>query len=812
MAHAPLRCLGILGLALGALACDDASDVVVPPYQPGDRFLPEVGDTWEPGVGGSTGSTTEQDPSELAIPGTVTGVAPAGVPGCYSVAVTYEAPWDCSAEQVAEAEVGGTGYAGYDPAFVSGGYSLGAAPPLDAAADVSLAVQSCAELAALRRPALVATYQSALAQNRATVLRARCLDRTSQYWVNAAGDVDPTCEPLRDGASGMGGSAAILMEDTSANEAPSAEEGAAEFSTTNVQVEGVDEPDFVKNDGQTVYVASLDGLHVIDAWPAEQTQEIAHVELPGEPRRLFLAGDRLVVYTRLVTLQSDRGDYVYQSYQDGDCTYGYGCRFSAEAGHTMILVFDVTDPAAPVELVRYELSGAFAAARRVGPNVYTVLQDGGVTALPGLDVTLDADDPDDLEQIYAEKLAALEERVTAVPDAAFLPWIVRYDGDQAQPLDACDDALAGRVAAGTSFVSLLTLDLESLAAPSRSLIASKPGFVYASTSALYLAVDGTDGGDAWYSYSAAANDASAIHKFALDGARTRYVGSRVVRGHVLNQFAMDERDGVLRVATSSGWVPDPEVSSNVLTLGEANGELVELGALTGLAPQEDIRAVRFDGDRAFVVTFKKTDPLFVIDLADPARPSVLGELKIPGFSTYLHRLDAQHLLAVGFDADDHGDFAFFDGIQIQVFDVTDLANPALLHKTVIGTRGSGSEALMNHLAFNYFPPQGLLALPMTICEGGDDGVAGTDLTFSGLMVFEVSLDAGITEVGRMPFVSPAGAAGTSCGTWWTDSTSLVKRSIFMDEFTFGISDGLLNVAATADLGSVLRSVPLVAEP
>ncbi|HOU91762.1 MAG TPA: beta-propeller domain-containing protein, partial [Polyangiaceae bacterium] len=142
----------------------------------------------------------------------------------------------------------------------------------------------------------------------------------------------------------------------------------------------------------------------------------------------------------------------------------------------------------------------------------------------------------------------------------------------------------------------------------------------------------------------------------------------------------------------------------------------------------------------------------------------------------------------------------------------DLTNPALLHKTVIGTRGSGSEALMNHLAFNYFPPQGLLALPMTICEGGDDGVAGTDLTFSGLMVFEVSLEAGITEVGRMPFVSPAGAAGTSCGTWWTDSTSLVKRSIFMDEFTFGISDELLNVAATADLGSVLRSVPLVAEP
>jgi hypothetical protein len=273
---------------------------------------------------------------------------------------------------------------------------------------------------------------------------------------------------------------------------------------------------------------------------------------------------------------------------------------------------------------------------------------------------------------------------------------------------------------------------------------------------------------------------------------------------------MDERAGVLRVATSSGRVPDPSASSNVTTLGESGEGLVQLGELTGLAPSEDIRSVRFDGDRGFIVTFKKTDPLFVIDLGEPERPSVLGELKIPGFSTYLHRLDENHLLAVGFDADDQGSFAYFDGIQIQIFDVTDLANPTLLHKTVIGTRGSGSEALMNHLAFNYFASRGLLALPATVCEGGDNGVYADELTFSGLMVFDVSLAAGIGERGRLPFVDVAAAKATggACSSWWSNSTSLVKRSIFMEDFAYGLSDAELRVAQVDELGELLSRVAL----
>jgi hypothetical protein len=117
---------------------------------------------------------------------------------------------------------------------------------------------------------------------------------------------------------------------------------------------------------------------------------------------------------------------------------------------------------------------------------------------------------------------------------------------------------------------------------------------------------------------------------------------------------------------------------------------------------------------------------------------------------------------------------------------------------------------MNHLAFNYFAARGLLALPMTICEGGDNGVYADELTFSGLMVFDVSLEGGIAERGRLPFVdaTAAAASGSSCSTWWASSTSLVKRSIFMEDFAFGLSDAELSVAQVSELSALLCRVAL----
>jgi uncharacterized secreted protein with C-terminal beta-propeller domain len=183
-------------------------------------------------------------------------------------------------------------------------------------------------------------------------------------------------------------------------------------------------------------------------------------------------------------------------------------------------------------------------------------------------------------------------------------------------------------------------------------------------------------------------------------------------------------------------------SRTVEELSEHASRLVELGRLDNLAPSEDIRSVRFRGDIGFVVTFKKTDPLFVLDLADPGAPSIKGELKIPGYSTYMHLMDDDHLLTMGYDADDQGEFAWFQGLQLQVIDVADLAHPKVLDKEVIGTRGSTSDAATDHLAFTYFKARDLLAVPMTICEGGSGGDYGDIMTFSGLLVYRVTVEGG----------------------------------------------------------------------
>jgi hypothetical protein len=363
---------------------------------------------------------------------------------------------------------------------------------------------------------------------------------------------------------------------------------------------------------------------------------------------------------------------------------------------------------------------------------------------------------------------------------------------------------------GEAFTSLVSFDLHADDKPAvTSTIQSRPGAVFASSHSLYLSVvhQKRAAGKGWYSFYSAVDEASEIHQFRIGSSpgETRYVGSGVVPGHVLNQFAMDEWSGYLRIATTRGKVPDPKVESAVSILAEGtNGNLVRVGAITGIAPGEDIRAVRFDDDRGYVVTFKKTDPLFVMDLYDPSKPKILGELKIPGFSTYIHRIDPDHLLSIGFDANDHGSFAYFDGVILQLFDVRDPTDPKLIHKEKIGTRGSSSEAATNHLAFNYFADKGLLAIPMTICEGGSDGVNGNSLTFSGLLVYDVSVARGFKRLGGVNH----GTVGANCGTWWANANSMVKRSVFVDDLVYSIAMDRAKVQKMGHLGEDVATLSL----
>ncbi|MET0284403.1 MAG: beta-propeller domain-containing protein [Polyangiales bacterium] len=753
----------LLGLCL--FACDTTSGAESTDPDGGTpRKMPKVGDS----VGG--GKVTEV-------------TSRGGDTGCYAVTVETAPAWTCSAEQIAQAS---KGWYDTDSTKVP---DVGVSTP-------ALRVSDCKSLAALRRPALKSTQRASLASQRQALLR-NCLPTAQVSYFDGSGAPRGSCGFA---GGGLRDAAVSAARPTQNDSDPGA--GAQQYSTTNTQVADVDEADFVKNDAGYVYVLSAKGLQVFDAWPAADTHELASVAIEGSPTRMFLAENKLVVYARTPGSSSSPS-------AAASCTYGYGCRAQAEPGGTLVQVFDVSTPAAPRELGRYELSGGYVSSRRVGNFVYTVVADEGLGTAPGVDLSLSVSNPAQLDVLFEQRTRDADAVVDGLADEYFLPWLRVQSGQLAQTTPVgCSGGMVAQAASGASFTSLVSFDLTTLGAPRRTLVASKPGFVYASGKALYLATDGDSGSDERTFYSRAADERSSMHKFVLDGVDTRYVGSTLIPGHVLNQFSMDERDGVLRVATSSGWVGTPGVSSNVVTLAEQGGGLAIVGKLQGLAPEEDIRSVRFDGERAFVVTFKKTDPLYAIDLLNPAQPRVLGELKIPGFSTYMHPMDRDHVLAIGFDADDHVDFAFFNGIQLQIFDVSDLSHPKLQHKTVIGTRGSASEALTNHLAFNYFAAKGLLALPMTVCDGGGDGRYADKLTFSGLMVFDVSLDKGIVERGRMPFVDPSSYSAYGCSQWWTESKSDVKRSIIMDDYVVGISDSQYQVAGLPKLDTVLKSLPV----
>jgi hypothetical protein len=566
---------------------------------------------------------------------------------------------------------------------------------------------------------------------------------------------------------------------------------ASSASGTNNQVVGVDEADIVKNDGRYVYVVMNGALRIVEAMDPHL---LSTTRLPGQVRELFVEGDRATVYVAMGGSGSR------------PCTYGYDCEFTGDGSSTKIMVFELGDRKQPRVVREIDLSGSLIAARRIGNTIHTVVSDGerptqSYSTMPA-GVPSCGGNEEAVRAKFAQLAVENEARIRSDPG----PIPVITDRGVMRPL--CDHLYRTPMSDGKAFTSLVSFDASNdQGAVVSSTIQSRPGAVFASANGLYLSVRHERGGNRWYSFYGKTNEASDVHKFRI-GAKaddTRYLGSGVVPGRVLNQFSMDEWYGYLRIATTQGHVPDPDAESTVSILSEAaGGNLVRTGAIEHIARGEDIRSVRFDGDRGYVVTFKKTDPLFVLDLYDPRRPSILGELKIPGFSTYMHRIDPNHLLSIGFDANDHESFAYFDGIILQLFDVTNPTDPKLLHKEKIGTRGSSSEAATNHLAFNYFAEKGLLGIPITICQGGGDGVNGNQMTFSGLLVYDVSLDRGFHRLGGIQH----GSSGATCGTWWSNANSAVKRSIFMDDLVYSIATDRMKVQRLREFGYDLADISL----
>ena len=552
-----------------------------------------------------------------------------------------------------------------------------------------------------------------------------------------------------------------------AESAPSLVSG-VDFSGTNVQELGVDEPDIVKTDGRRIIVLAEQTLFVIDV-TGESPKLLGKIALRDiAVRDLLLSGDRVLA------LGSSFGDV-------------YRIGIVAPEGYfptatSAIVEIDISGD--EPEVVRtLEFDGTYASARLVGESARVVLNSqptGFVWAFP------------EGGGLKAEREAEEKNR-EIIRNSTIDNWVPYFVLTNASgnvidegAMVACDRARHPEEFGGLDMLTVMSIDLgRGLRVADAIGVLATGQTVYASTENLYVATQ------RWVNWEILVADTESadfegvttqIHQFDIsDPLQTEYVASGSVTGFLLNQFAMSEHDGRLRVAstTEPEWrrFGDFEQESVITILKPDNGELVAVGMVAGLGKGERIYSVRFIEDVAYVVTFRQTDPLYTVDLSDPTDPKVLGELKILGYSAYLHPLGNDLLLGVGQDADERGRT---EGTQVSIFDVSDLENPERIARFTLA-KNSNSSVEYDHHAFLYWEATDLAVIPIQRWSWDED----KQEIFFGAIGIDVA-GGDIREIGRI--AHPGGVSDE--GVW--DWMAQIQRSLVIGDDLYTVSmKGLL---------------------
>jgi hypothetical protein len=589
---------------------------------------------------------------------------------------------------------------------------------------------------------------------------------------------------------------------------------ASQYSETNTQVKGVDEADIVKNDGQYIYLLHGNSFQILTAWPAQALAAAGKVDIEGRPSEMFVANGKAVVFSAV------NGASVYQAtglrprsrYSDPYGGYNPACYdgYSCQLPLTKVTVLGIAGTSAAVERELY-FEGTYKSSRRVDANVRVVVQDAayGPAIKTYPEMRRDPQAPAPGREDYIKAYEALrQQNVAAINQTSLADWLPysfeKTPAGITSTLATCGDFFVPTEATTQHGVTqIASFQLDKPQAPAKGVsILGAVDTIYSNADAMILAarawispkkmVERPQGRKAPF-VDFMPSSATYLHKFDLktDPTAPAYVGSGVIPGHVLNQFSIDERDGVVRAATTEqrqvrSWVSDdPKVRpffnaftvNRVVAVKQQGDVLKMIGDAGDLAPGERVFSARFVGSKGYVVTFRQIDPLFVIDLANPEKLKVLGELKIPGFSEYMHPLDEGHLLTIGRDTENN----VRRGLALQIFDVTKATEPRLMHKYAFDPSSYGySEAEQSHKAFTYFEAKKLLSFPY---YGYGTGGAGGFRTSAEL--FSIDLEKGINKVGAVDHTQLFGAnARGYCNGYYSP---YVRRSVFMDDVMYSIS-------------------------
>jgi uncharacterized secreted protein with C-terminal beta-propeller domain len=544
--------------------------------------------------------------------------------------------------------------------------------------------------------------------------------------------------------------------------------GSPDYSTTNIQVQGVDEADIVKNDGKYIYVLSGGKLVVLEAYPGETAKILSETGIEGNPVEAFLSGDRIVVF-------ASGGTYSTPVYRSMPMEMAVPPRYYQPVTHGYIYSLkDRTDP----DLVRdITFPGSYYDSRMIGDRVYVITNENVYT--------------------YADEIP--------------MPVVKDDLGISIDPKVSYFDVPFGSYTFST-ISSFSVPDDRSLSA--ESFLLGYTSTLYVSRDNIYMAfqrpvairAEPVVGRDlvATSVSRQPPEEVTAICRFAISNGQIRYIGTGEVTGHLLNQFSMDESGGNLRVATTvQGYGGSGSYEYNNVFVMDSG--MKTIGSLKYIAPDERIYATRFLGDRLYMVTFKRIDPLFVIDLSDPRNPGILGKLKIPGYSDYLHPYDRNHIIGIGKETEtnDWGGVST-SGLKLALFDVSDVNHPTEVDHVEIGEAGSDSEALRDHKAFLFSKEKDLLVIPVrevqkVLLKG--EYSPYTQKIWQGAYAFSVSPQKGFTLRGKVIHSDE-----DTSGYYW-GSRSAVKRSLYIGDVLYTLSSDAIIATDLATMRPI-REIPL----
>jgi inhibitor of cysteine peptidase len=519
-----------------------------------------------------------------------------------------------------------------------------------------------------------------------------------------------------------------------------------QHSATNIQVAGVDEADTVKTDDNGyMYVLSNDTVYILTAYPPTQARVLAKIRFADMyPIGIFVSGERLAV--------------LGSQYSFPVLTFPlYGNVYVADI-KTYVRVYDIHDRSNPVLIKDFALTGSYFNSRMIGDYIYFV------ASKPAYTVN---------DTIFLPEII-MNGRTTEIA-----PTEIRYFNGTEEYYQY------------TTFVAMNIQNTTEAPTYLTALLGATSN-MYVSQENMYVTFqDWYWGGD------------TTIYRIHLQASNMTVEASGKIPGQEHNQYSMDEYGNYFRIQTQT-W-SDGVTKTNVYVL-DMNLSIV--GNLSNIAVGENFHSARFMGNRCYLVTFEKTDPLFVIDLTDPTAPTILGNLTIPGYSDYLHPYDETHLIGVGKNTveAEEGNFAWYQGIKISLFDVSNVSNPVQEASYVIGDRGSDTPVLTDPKAFLFDKSRDLLAIPVMVAKIDESKYpspvpanAYGDPVWQGAYVFDISLFHDLVLEGRITHMDN--------GTSINDQGYWVKRSLYIEDVFYTVSDRMIKMNRLDDM-SLIGQVPL----